>query len=199
MRTRNKSALLMVATLTIALSAMPTNALAQSPAGTRAECSLSFPAHISPGLGMTPNSGAFHSAGETGSIDCVGRIHGHTVTGPGSFGFDGTLTDSSCLAHKGSGTSFFTVPTDAGPVHISGGGFTITGIGVFGNVEATHTDVRFIGSYILLPVKGNCVTAPVTEGRVLMTGSLRDVPDGEPSIKCDLDAAIVQVNCRTTS
>jgi hypothetical protein len=59
--------------------------------------------------------------------------------------------------------------------------------------------VRFIGSYILLPVKGNCVTAPVTEGRVLMTGSLRDKPNAEPSIKCDLDVAIVQVNCRTTS
>lgn len=204
MKKKSASALLLVA-MVVTLSFTPITAQAQiqlDPRGqgeTRAECSLSFPAYFSPGLGMTPNSPTFTSAGETGSIHCEGTIHGHTVTGPGSFGFDGTLTDSSCLSHSGSGTSYFTVPTDAGPLHIAGGGFTIKGLGVFGSVEATHADVHFTGSYVLLPTRGNCVTDPVTDARVLMKGSLRGVPNSSDAIKCDLDGGIVKMNCRTGS
>jgi hypothetical protein len=149
---------------------------------------------------MAPNSSTFTSGGEIGSIRCTGTIYGSTVTGEGSFGFDGTLTDSSCLSHKGSGTYYFTVPTDGGPVHISGGRFEIMGLGVFGSVEATHGGAQFTGSYVLLPTRGNCVTEPLTEARVLMNGSLRDsdMPNSPDAVKCDLDGGIVKVNCRTS-
>ena len=205
MRSKIRSALLVVMTLTAASSLLPTAAEAQSQhdagghSGTSAECSMSFPSYFSGGLSTTPNSGRFDSAGETGTIDCVGKIGGHTVTGPGSFGFEGTLTDSGCLSHKGSGISYFTVPTDAGPVHVSGGGFTVTGVGVFGGVDATHPGVRFVGSYLLVPINGNCVTEPLTEARVLMNGSLRDMPGASSVFKCDLDAGVVKVNCRSGS
>jgi hypothetical protein len=200
MRNRTARATLMV-TLLIGVSLSRSEAQAQSQdqngqGATRAECSLSFPSHIPKGLGMTPTTGVFNSAGETGSINCEGTLYGHTVTGPGSFGFEGTLTDSSCLSHQGSGIYYFTVPTDAGPLHVSGGGFAISGTGVFGKVDATHPGVHFTGSYVLLLAKGNCVTEPVTEAGVLMQGSVSDIHMSH-AFKCDLDAAIVKVSCRS--
>lgn len=194
----------MVATMTVAVfSIFPTvQAYGQHDrgghSGTSAECSISFPAFFSPGLTPVSQSGTFDSRGETGTINCVGQIFGHTVIGPGSFGFEGTVTDSSCVSHKGSGTSYFTVPTDAGPVHVSGGGFTNMGVGVFGGAEAMHTGVHFVGSYLLLPTEGDCVAHPLTQAQVLMNGSLRDL-NGRRQFRCDLDAGIVGVNCRSSS
>ncbi|MGH2721522.1 MAG: hypothetical protein ACRDJO_07960 [Actinomycetota bacterium] len=140
---------------------------------TNAVCSFSFPAHFSPGISMTAGSGTFGSGGETGTISCVGTIGGHAVTGPGTFGFEGTFTGSSCLSHRTSGTSFFTVPTDAGPIHVSAGPFKSSGIGLSGNVEATHEEpvpLRFKGSYLMVPQQGTCATAPMTDAVVSLTG-----------------------------
>lgn len=201
MRTRTIWTIVMVLVLVALLSASTAQAQSSPPSeqgATSADCSLSFPAYVTPGLGMSPSSGQFDSRGETGTINCVGKIFGHTVTGPGTFGFEGTLTNSSCLTHQGSGTGFFTVPTDAGPVHVSGGGFTIAGLGVLGSGHATHDGgLVFDESYVLFPLKGNCITEPVTAAHVLMGGHLRGMSD-EPRIKCDVDAVIVQVNCRSS-
>jgi hypothetical protein len=167
------------------------------PGATSASCSLSFSVYTAPGLGMTPVSGQFSSRGETGTISCVGDIFGHTVTGPGTFGFEGVLTNSSCLSHQGSGTALFTVPTEVGPVHVSGGGFYNVALGVLGIDHATHDGgLVFDGSYVLLPVKGNCITEPVSEAFVLMAGHLRSTPD-DAGVRCDLDAVLVKLNCRT--
>lgn len=202
MRTRTIWTIVMVVALVALLSASTVAQAQSSPpseeGATSANCSLSFSAYTTPGLGMTPSSGQFNSRGETGTINCVGKIFGHTVTGPGTFGFEGTLTNSSCLYHEGSGTAFFTVPTDAGPVHVSGGGFTVVALGVLGIDHVTHDGgLVFDGSYVLFPVKGNCITEPVTEAHVLMSGHLRG-PSDEPRTKCDLDAVIVRVNCRSS-
>ena len=200
MRTRTIWTIVMVV---VALLSASTVAQAQSSPPseqgfTSANCSLSFSAYTTPGLGMTPSSGEFSSRGETGTINCVGKIFGHTVTGPGTFGFEGTLTNSSCLYHEGSGTAFFTVPTDAGPVHVSGGGFYNVALGILGIDHATHDGgLVFDGSYVLFPVKGNCITEPVTEAHVLMSGYVRTTSD-EPRTRCDLDAVIVQLNCRSS-
>jgi hypothetical protein len=202
MRTRTIWTIVMVLVL-VALSSASTVAQAQSsPPGeqgaTSASCSLAFLVYTTPGLGMTSSSGQFSSRGETGTINCVGEIFGHTVTGPGTFGFEGTLTNSSCLYHEGSGTAFFTVPTDAGPVHVSGGGFYNVALGVLGIDHATHDGgLVFDGSYVLFPVKGNCITEPVTEAHVLMVGHVRGTPD-DLRFQCDLDALIVKVNCRSS-
>lgn len=206
MRTRNALPVF-IASLIAGFALLPAAAQAQSQSdrsgATRAECSLSVPAFFSPGLGLSPTSGTFDSRGETGTINCVGTISGQTVTGPGSFGFEGSFSESSCLSHKGSGTAYFTVPTHDGPLHVSGGAFTITGTGIFGQVHAVHSEHGFEarGTYVLLPGKGNCVTEPVTEAGVLMHDSLGDTAEAEAtlSIKCDLDAVIVQVNCRSSS
>jgi hypothetical protein len=188
------------------LAIMPTRAWAQAQdgvassgeIGTQADCTLSFPAYISGGLTLAPQSATYTSSGETGSISCTGTIEGQRITGPGSFGFQGTLTEASCLSHKGSGHSSFTIPTESGPLHVSGGHFSDDGVGIFGTVDATHAGgVQFVGTYVLFPVKGNCVTEPVTEGRVEMRGTLRN--EERPPIECDLDLGIVQVNCRSTS
>jgi hypothetical protein len=205
MRADRKLILVSTLTLTAVFSFVSSPAFAQSQhnrAGqgpTRAECSISSPANFSPGIGMAPGSGRLDSAGEMGSITCEGTIYGHRITGTGTFGYEGTFTDSTCISHAGSGSSYFTVPTEAGPVPVSGGGFMISGIGLFGNVHATHTGVQFTGSYALTPSKGSCVAEPMTEATVLMRGSLRDLPDQQSTFRCDLDAAIVQLNCRSDS
>ena len=148
---------------------------AHAGAGTSAICSLSFPAHFSPGVTTTAGSGSFASGGETGTINCVGTIDGHAVTGPGSFGFEGTFTGTSCLSHQTSGTSSLTLPTDAGPVHVGGGGFRSSGLGLNGTVEATHNNpapVHFSGAYLMVPQQGTCATAPMTDASVSMIGVL---------------------------
>lgn len=202
MRSRTIWTIVMVVVLASLPSASTLAQAQSSPSeqgATSADCSLSFPAYVTPGLGMSPSSGQFDSRGETGTITCVGKIFGHTVTGPGTFGFEGTLTNSSCLTHQGSGTSFFTVPTDAGPVHVSGGGFTIAGLGVLGSGHATHDGgLAFDDSYVLFPLKGNCITEPVTEAHVLMSGHLRGTSD-DARFECDLDAVVVKVNCRSSA
>jgi hypothetical protein len=204
MKPKRKLILLSLATLT-GFSFMSSAATAQSQhdsvgqGRTRAECSISSPAKFAPGIAMAPSSGQLESGGEVGSINCEGTINGHRVTGPGTFGYEGTFTDSTCLSHTGSGSSYFTVPTEAGPVRVSGGGFTISGVGLFGNVHATHAGVQFTGSYVLVPTKGSCVADPMTEAGVVMRGSLRDLSDTQGMFRCDLDAAVVQVNCRRDS
>ena len=181
MRTWTTHTRSMAIAATIMLAMMPTRAWAQGGVassgeiGTQADCTLSFPAYISGGLTLAPQSATYTSSGETGSISCTGTINGQRITGPGSFAFEGTLTETSCLSHKGSGHSSFTIPTESGPLHVSGGHFRDAGIGIFGNVDATHAGgVQFVGTYMLFPVKGNCITEPVTEGRVEMRGALRD-------------------------
>jgi hypothetical protein len=200
-RTRPIRTVLMVVVLvTLSSASTPVQAVSSAPsevATTSASCSLSFSVYTTPGLGITPSSGQFSSRGETGTINCLGKIFGHTVTGPGTFGFEGTLTNSSCLYHEGSGTAFFTVPTDAGPIHVSGGGFYNVALGVLGIDHATHDGgLVFDGSYVLLPVTGNCLTEPVTEAHVLMSGLVRGTSE-EPRVKCGLDLVVVRVNCRS--
>lgn len=175
--------------------------------GGQANCSFSFPLHATPGLGITSTSGSFDSGGEVGTMSCTGTIAGHRVTGPGTFGFEGTI-DGSCLAHRGSGVDEFTIATEAGMLHISGGGFTVEGVGVLGNAQAAHTTMQidgqepvpagfsFTGSYLLVPVKGNCVTEPVTQAQVLMSGTITSASTTETN-SCDLNLGIVKVNCRS--
>ena len=177
--------------------------------GGQASCSFSFPLHASPGLGITASSGTFNSGGEVGTMSCTGTIAGYRVTGPGTFGFDGTI-EGSCLGHRGSGIDEFTIATEAGMLHISGGGFTVEGVGVLGKAEAVHTTIQiddqepvpasisFPGSYLLAPVKGHCVTEPVTQAQVLLSGTITSAPSTTRTESCDLDLGIAKLNCRST-
>jgi len=126
---------------------------------------------LSPGFGLTPTEGTAVSAGENGSVTCAGQIDGHTVTGPGSFGLDGHYTDSTCLTQHSSGTYTFTVPTDAGPLH-KAGTFSENRLGLSGSEEVTQPGAHGTGSYLALPMRGDCVTAPVTGGTFIAVVSL---------------------------
>ena len=177
--------------------------------GGQASCSFSFPLHATPGLGVTAGSGTFNSGGEVGTMSCTGTIAGYRVTGPGTFGFDGTI-EGSCLGHRGSGMSGFTIATEAGMLHISGApGFTVEGIGVLGKAQAVHATMQiddqepvpagisFTGSYLLVPVKGNCVTEPVTQAQVLLSGTITSAPSTTQTESCDLNLGIAKLNCRS--
>jgi hypothetical protein len=53
-----------------------------------------------------------------------------------------------------------------------------------------------------VPTKGDCLLNPITEATVYMTGSFADAPKSQSTSvagRCDLDAVVVQLNCRTTS
>jgi hypothetical protein len=102
---------------------------------TSATCAIFSPAYFSPGFSMTTGSGHYESRGETGTINSIGAIDGRRVTGAGTFGFDGTYTDANCLTNRGTGTYFFTIPTDAGSLHVSGT-FVETRFGLGGPVDA---------------------------------------------------------------
>lgn len=176
--------------------------------GGQANCSFGVPLHASPGLGITASSGTFNSGGEVGTMSCTGTIAGYRVTGPGTFGFDGTI-EGSCLGHRGSGISGFTIATEAGMLHISGGGFTVEGVGVLGKAQAVPTtmqiddqepvpaSISFMGSYLLVPVKGNCVTEPVTQAQVLLSGTITSAPSTTQTESCDLNLGIAKLNCRS--
>lgn len=118
---------------------------------------------------MRPSTVAYGSGGETGSITCVGTIDGHRVTGPGSFGFEGIYT-GDCFSNVGSGTYFFTVPTDTGLAHFAGT-YTESRLGLTGPVNGSQPGARFTGGHVTVPTKGNCVTTPVTEVLAYMVGS----------------------------
>src|SRR5919197_702206 len=92
----------------------------------RAVCTFSEHATVTPGVSMTPSSGNITTKGETGSILCVGSIRGRRGTGPGTWGVDhpygpGPLGPATCLQSSATGGKFFyTVPTASGPLHVEG-------------------------------------------------------------------------------
>jgi hypothetical protein len=141
---------------------------AQAAGGTSAVCSILMSVGFSPGLTMTPGSGTKGTDGESGSISCQGRINGHHVTGPGTFGFEGTYTASSCLSGTGSGTYFGTVPTDAGPMRFSGT-FSQTWVGLVFQIEAEQPGAHFTATAVGVPTQGDCIRTPLTQAAASMT------------------------------
>lgn len=158
--------LLAVAVLPV-LAGGPVYAEAQG--ATSLVCTMAFPAHFAPGFTLTPKSGTDRSAGEVGTLACSGTQDGHRVTGAGTFGFEGVYT-SDCLFDHGSGTYFYTLPTDAGPVHATGT-YAYDRIGVTLFVAASQSGSGAHGSATLLvvPTKGDCVFTPFTEALVVGT------------------------------
>lgn len=127
---------------------------------TNAVCSTRQDVNLRPGAGPTPSSGTFDTGGETGSIICTGTFNGHRVTGPGSFGNEGTYT-GICILGATSGRYFITVPTDAGPMH-----FAPTYASTFAAVgldDGSQPGIRWTGFEVALFTHGDCVTAPVTK------------------------------------
>lgn len=142
---------------------------AHAQGATNAVCALAFPLHFSTGLSLTPSTGSDGSGGETGSINCAGTFDGHRVTGPGSFGFQSAVYTSTCLGDNAAGsTYFFTVPTDAGPMHMVGT-FSDVRIGLTIVANGSQPGASGSGVFVVVPSRGNCITAPLTDARGIGT------------------------------
>jgi hypothetical protein len=140
--------------------------------GQGAHCLADFVISLTPGFSMTPSSGTFTTDGETGTNTCNGPINGHQVTGTGSrgeagrYGIDGP---NGCSNPNGRGDMTFalTVPTDAGPQHVTD--FATVTYGAFqggGVLGGTLHSKRMYGTFTVTPMVGDCVTTPVTKFHV---------------------------------
>jgi hypothetical protein len=121
---------------------------------------MSIPTRLSPGFSLTSSTGTYGTAGEAGTMLCLGSVDGNRVTGPGTFGFEGTYT-GDCFGNVGSGTYSFTLPTESGSRHFTGS-YTERRTGFNGPVEASQPGGRFHGVFVVLPREGDCVSTPVT-------------------------------------
>jgi hypothetical protein len=161
--------------------------LAAAGAGTERATPCRFTAEFDmvPGLSLTPASGTFTSGGETGAITCSGPVDGRTVTGPGTFGADGsygTIDGDSCVSGgEGSATQSFTLPAGDGPVPVRNAiTFTYQPVpGVPGAAAAPPVASgrfegrRFSGTFDVTVIQGDCVTSPVTRVRLDGRGMVR--------------------------
>lgn len=128
-------------------------------------CTLTFTEYFSPGFTLTPTSGIQNSGREVGSITCGGKLQGHNITGPGTFGNEGLLHESTCLLDHSTGRYFATLPTDGGPIRIEGT-YSLLRTGLTLTFEAEQPEAHGTGSALVIPTKGDCVTTPVTEALV---------------------------------
>ena len=147
------------------LTLQATPAAAAGPTGPRTgDCAFSYSPAISPGIGMTRGSGSVSSGGETGTIDCDGNLDGHEITGPGTWGFEGVVSNASCAeGGRGTGSILMTVPTDAGQQHFEEAiDFAFGPAGTYPPLVGDWVGQRTTGLFVVTPTEGDCVTAPVT-------------------------------------
>lgn len=156
-----------VAVLTAALvGALALPATAAGPSGpVTARCAFQYSPSISPGIGLLTDRGVVSSGGETGTTDCSGTMGGHEVTGPGTFGFEGQITEANCVeGGKGLGKIYLTVPTAAGPQHYEEAiSFSFGPVGAYPPLVGDWVGQRTSGVFFVAPVEGDCVTTTVTK------------------------------------
>jgi hypothetical protein len=140
-------------------------------------CSFKFNSDINPGLSNSGSSGTHKTGGETGTVDCKGKVNGKTPTGPGTFGVDGrygTVDPDTCTSGgEGDGTMSLTIPTADGPQHVDAP-FTFTyGALQNGLFAVTFKGDQWSGTAEVRPTKGDCVSSSLTkmtaEGRGTLT------------------------------
>jgi hypothetical protein len=162
----------MVTTAGLALLAA---APAQAQSNTSAVCTITLPAvTITPPfkpLALTPALGTISSGGETGTVSCVGEIGGDRVTGTGTAGILYAYSNGTCLAHVGLGTGTWTIPTEAGPKHMTGT-LSVHRIGLGILAELRFPDARVHVTGAVVPLEGNCVLTPLRKVRVTVAGLL---------------------------
>jgi hypothetical protein len=156
--------------LTIALLAA---APAQAAVGTAAVCTTHFMATITPGFSMTAGSGTFTTNGQTGSMNCIGKIGGDRVTGPGSVAVEESYT-GACASHTGTGTVHVVIPTTGGSKDMVGA-LTLRRTGLVVHPEVRFPGARYIGVGISVPRQGNCLVTPLRRALVLMVGVIRGI------------------------
>lgn len=166
------AACLAAATLALALGAVPSAAEPVGPAAgpaCRGEAAGSF----KPGMSVHANRGTVFARG--GKVDCAGaKVLGRRVTGPGTYdaaaryGADG---DVSCVS-GGTGwmVQTFTFPTADGPLVVqSAATYTFGALSEDGLLTGRYRGDHVDGTFSMVPTKGDCVTSPVTAGRISFT------------------------------
>jgi hypothetical protein len=163
-----------VALATLATAALFAAAPAHAADATAALCTNRSPSTITitPGFSLAPSSGTITTNGQTGSITCIGKIAGHSVTGPGSIGIEEAYADGTCTSHTGSGTVSVTIPTTAGIQHLSGA-LTERRTALVLRADVQFPGGHFSGIGIVLPTVGNCFVTPLRQALLSVTGWLR--------------------------
>lgn len=161
--------------------ALPGAAAASAPAMTTARLTTCIASaesvRVSPGLGTTPATGTFKSV-DRGHVECDGPINGQTPTGPGTWstkGRYGVNDPDTCLA-GGDGTFVhkFVLPSKNGPIR-----FGNTGTFTYGGLHRAFSGGEFTGKtadglQVLRPVKGDCVTTPISEVSAVLTFRMKN-------------------------
>jgi len=133
------------------------------PSGQGLPCVADWVVRLDQPLSRVNSVGQFTSGGETGVIDCHGRLGGHTVTGPGTYGESGAFGagpagGADCSNGGGAGDFSATIPTDGGRRHVEGT-VSFYWLGESGVVF----DGRFPSAFRLSPGAGDCLTRPAGE------------------------------------
>lgn len=138
-------------------------ALTPPPASAAAFCSVDQVIAISPGLSLTPTAATYTTGEKPGKASCTGDVSGKAITGPGTLTNNGQFdAGATCATGRGSAIATFTLPTADGPVVLRNP-FTFSYVGIL----APFSGPVASGAATFLPIKGNCITAPVTQARVL--------------------------------
>lgn len=129
-------------------------------------CTFKFDSEITPGLSNSPSSGTHDSKGETGTVDCKGKVNGKTVTGPGKFGNAGrygTADPDTCTSGgEGDGTTTMTLPTSDGLEKVTAT-FTYTFAPLQNGIFAvTFKGEQWSGTTEVRPTTGDCVSSAMT-------------------------------------
>lgn len=168
MKGRARAGLLLVCLGVLVPATMAAGPVPAAAAGSiAAMCVHQWTDTLTPGATTVPKRAVFSSHGETGVITCLGIVRGREVTGDGTFGEEGYI-DGNCSSGTGHALFSFTLPTSGGRVH-----FTFPVTFTFGpGLGQTSSDV-FPGVFAVRPVKGDCLTTPVTEIAVSRVGLLQ--------------------------
>lgn len=152
-------------------------------AGNVTRCTFAYVVTLSPGLSVQPSSGTVTTNGSTGKMDCNGPVNGHQARRGGTIGIDGHygIQDADSCASgiigggEGTGSTALMVPTGAGEQKMTDW-YTLTyggqpsGRGV---VTGTFEGYHYSGTFSLYPLKGDCVTAPLTKALISGEAVLR--------------------------
>ena len=165
---------------TLILLISSATALADPVGRVSAFCSYDVYDTASPGFLITPTEGTAHGVG---TITCVGVVDGRQLSGgPGRFEWwysyrssDVPLGGNTCALAGGSGTWETDLPTVEGAALAMTGSWRAMGnfVGLV-HGQLGGLPARMIYESLAEPehLEGNCVTQPVSQGRVIGEGTL---------------------------
>lgn len=151
----------------VVLLAATTLTIAPATAAEEVSCTVDLPGVVvDPGLSTEPNSGVYFTDGETGTIDC-GERKGTIGVVRGRYGVE----DPDSCQEGGEFWGVFSYTFDGETTYDAFNG-------EFGpNTDAKHPGrlegEHLSGPYTFTGTEGNCVTAPITVGKLNMVAKYR--------------------------